>query len=208
MKPGSIAAPKPRVFALKVEESALLKRIREGETELFGRLVETHQKKIFRIALCYVRDPVAADSLTQDAFIQAFENIRRFREEAAFETWLTRITINLCLNYLKRQKRELERNVTGSAGESGRGDLMSFQVADPSDSPEEQLLRREVMWRIERAISLMSKQQKTVFQLRHYEGLSLEEIGRITCMNVGTIKSHLFRAVQKVREVLKDRYEN
>lgn len=207
MKTGSVAVLKSQVFGLKTEESALLKRIREGETELFGQLVEAHQRKIFRVALYYVRDPMVADSLTQDGFIKAFENIHRFREEASFETWLTRITINLCLNYLKQQQRELKRNVTESLGEDEQGNLLTFQIADPNGSPEEQLIRQETMRRVQRAISLMSPQQKAVFQLRHYEGLSLEEIGQVMQMNIGTIKSHLFRAVQKVRDVLKDRYE-
>jgi RNA polymerase sigma-70 factor (ECF subfamily) len=83
-----------------------------------------------------------------------------------------------------------------------------LELADPQGSPEDQLLRKEMAKRIERATSLMSTPQKTVFQLRHYEGLSLEEIGQVTQMNIGTIKSHLFRAMQKVRDVVKDRYES
>ncbi|HEV8131256.1 MAG TPA: sigma-70 family RNA polymerase sigma factor [Acidobacteriota bacterium] len=207
METGSVAVLKSQVFSLKVEQSAVLKRIREGETELFGQLVQAHQKKIFRVALYYVRDPLAADGLTQDAFIRAFENIHRFREEASFETWLTRITINLCLNYLKQRQTELKRNVAESLGEDEQGNTLTFQIADPTGSPEEQLLRKEMMRGVEKAISLMSAQQKVVFQLRHYEGLSLEEIVNVTQMNIGTIKSHLFRAVQKVRDVLRNRYE-
>jgi RNA polymerase sigma-70 factor (ECF subfamily) len=203
-----VSVLKSQVFGLKAEESTLLRRIREGETDLFGRLVEFHQKKIFRIALYYVRDALAADGLTQDAFIKAFENIHRFREESSFETWLTRITINLCLNFLKQRQRELRRTVTETLGEDEEGEQIPLQIADPSGSPEDHLLRREMMRRVERAICLMSPQQKIVFQLRHYEGLSLEEIGSVTKMNVGTIKSHLFRAVQKVRDLLRDTYEN
>ncbi|HEY3132070.1 MAG TPA: sigma-70 family RNA polymerase sigma factor [Acidobacteriota bacterium] len=207
MKTGSVAVLKSQVFSLKAEESAVLKRIREGETELFSRLVEVHQRKIYRVALYYVRDPLVADSLTQDSFIKAFENIHRFREEASFETWLTRITINLCLNFLKQQQRELKQNITENLGEDEQGNVLRFQIADPTGSPEERLIRQETMQRVERAISLMSPQQKAVFQLRHYEGLSLEEIGRVMQMNIGTIKSHLFRAVQKVRDMLRDCYE-
>src|SRR2546425_6863866 len=207
MRTGSVAVLKSQVFSLKAKESAVLKRIREGETELFSQLVEAHQRKIYRVALYYVRDPLAADSLTQDSFIKAFENIHRFREEASFETWLTRITINLCLNFLKQQQRELKRNITESFGEDDQGNVLTFQIADPTGSPEERLIRQEMMQRVERAISLMSPQQKAVFQLRHYEGLSLEEIGRVMQMNIGTIKSHLFRAVQKVRDMLRDCYE-
>src|SRR5262245_11842196 len=103
MKTGSVAMLKPPAFTLNVEESVLLKRIREGETELFSRLVESHQKKIFRITLYYTRDPVAADILTQDTFVKAFEHLGRFRQEAQFETWLTRIAINLCLNFVKQR---------------------------------------------------------------------------------------------------------
>ena len=203
MKAGSVAVLKSEAFALKVEESVLLKRIRAGETELFARLVEAHQKKIYRIALYYVRDTVAADTLTQDTFVKAFEHIGRFREEAQFETWLTRIAINLSLNYLKQQQRERKRNAGDILAQNPQGEPVALQVADPGGSPEEQLLQKETMARIGRALSLMSQQQKIVFQLRHYEGLSLEEIREVTQLNVGTIKSHLFRAVQKVRDVLR-----
>lgn len=208
MTVGSIALHRRNAATLQVEQSALLKRIREGETELFGRLVEEHQKRVFRTALYYVRDPAAADTLTQDTFIRAFEHIHRFREEARFETWLTRIAINLCLNYLKQQRRETLRTADAVVGESKDGQPIALEVEDPHGSPEDQLLRKEMADRIQRATARMSTPQKTVFQLRHYEGLTLEEIGQVTRMNIGTIKSHLFRAMQKVRDVVKDRYES
>src|SRR5688572_17487730 len=100
---GSVAALRPQGLVLEVEEIEILRRIRQGETELFGRIVEAHQKRVFRVALYYVRDTVAADTLTQDTFSRAFEHIDRFRGESQFETWLTRIAINLCLSYLKKR---------------------------------------------------------------------------------------------------------
>ena len=206
MGTGSVAAIRPQGLTLQVEQSELLKRIREGETELFGQVVHAHQKRIFRVALYYVRDPAVADTLTQDTFIRAFEHIGRFRGDAQLETWLTRIAINLCLTFLKKRQRELKRSATENFTAGDKGDPAILEVTDTAATPEEQLLRRETMHRIERAVSLMSGRQKTVFLLRHYEGLSLEEIGRLTRMNIGTVKSHLFRALQKVREMFKDNH--
>ena len=209
MGSGSVAALRPHGLVLEVEETEILRRIREGETELFGRLVEAHQKRIFRVVLYYVRDTVEADTLTQDTFSRAFEYIHRFRGEAQLETWLTRIAINVCLNYLKKRQQELKRTAM-EVREGEEDDLGAAVLAlpHPGASPEEQLLRREALHRVDRAVSLMSEHQKTVFLLRHYEGMSLEEIAGITRMNTGTIKSHLFRALQKVRLALVGHHAN
>lgn len=188
------------------DEAELLERARSGETVAFGALVERYQRKIFRLALHYLRNVDDANCAVQDSFVKAFQNIREFRGHATFETWMTRITINVCLDYLKRITRQrvvsLEERVESETEGQASG-WMSRQY-----TPEQQYLAREMSERVRATLQQLSPHQRTVFILRHYEQHSLKEIEDLTGWNIGTIKSHLFRALEKMRECLKEYHES
>jgi len=166
----------------------------------FERVVCAYQKSIFRIILQIVRDPDQAASLTQDCFLRAHERLKSFRGESSLETWLGRIAIHLALDHLKSRRagfwrrllRRDSHDVAGNPTFAGGG-------MEESASPERQLLAREALDRVRRAVELLSPQQRAVFALRFFEDYSLKEIREAMGIEIGTIKSHLFRAVRHVR---------
>ena len=183
-------------------EAQLIDRIRSGEPELFEQLVEAYQRRVFRLVYTLVRDAGEADSVTQDVFVKAYKGLRDFKGEAAFETWITRIAINSVRDGIRRRKPVV--SFGDLRGAEGDGALPPH--LDPSDgtSPERELLSREIRQRINDALVDLSPRQRAVFVMKHYEEKSIAEIGEVTGLDQGTIKSHLFRAARKLRERLED----
>lgn len=163
------------------------------EPENFDVLVRQHQRKIYRILLSLVRDPDVADTLTQECFLRAFAKRGSYRGESSLSTWLVRIAINLAHDQGRSRRwafwRRLERSerIEAVAGPDGH------------PSPEAVLLSRESMREIENAVDALPDRQKTIFLLRYVEDMQLEAIADVTGLKLGTVKTHLYRAVETIR---------
>jgi RNA polymerase sigma-70 factor (ECF subfamily) len=170
----------------------------------FGSWMASQQKRIFLLCRRLLQDPDEADSATQDVFLKAYKALSK---SDAYELdhpdkWVTRIAVNTCLDRLRskawkiwqrRPKPEDEQIILGMA-------------AAVSPDAEAQLFAKQIQQRLELALQKLSNRQRAVFTLRHYDSLALEEIAAILKLDVGTVKAHLFRALGKLREELKDLY--
>jgi RNA polymerase sigma-70 factor (ECF subfamily) len=189
---------------LRARESEVLARVRCGDTDAFEYFVRTYQKRVFRLILTLLRDPSEADSLTQDVFVKAYRGVAEFKGDSAFETWVTRIAINTVRDHVRRRKPVVSFSELGDGGEDdGSGLPRSLEPADGS-SPERDSLSWEIRRRIGEALETLSPRQRAVFVMKHYEEKSINEIGAVTGLDEGTIKSHLFRAARKLRQRLED----
>jgi RNA polymerase sigma-70 factor (ECF subfamily) len=183
------------------DESALIAEVRAGRAEAFEPFVRRYQRKITRVAYRMLRDAGEADCAAQETFLRAYRNLSEFREGSSFETWLTRICINWCKDRLKRRRLVLYfHQAPREDDESGPHDA----TPHPEPSPERKAMSREIRERLKDGIGRLSPRQRTIFQLKHFEELSIPEIADITGLDVGTVKSHLFRAASKIRERLRD----
>lgn len=192
----------PRETQPGVDEARLIQEIRAGNSEAFEYFVRQYQPKITRIAYRLLKDVGEADCAAQESFLRAWRNLNEFREGSTFETWLTRICLNWCKDRLKRRRVVLyfHQAPEGFEEEAGPRDTVSH----PGPSPERRAQSREIRERLREAIEALSPRQKTVFTLKHFEELSIPEIAELTGLDSGTVKSHLFRAAQKIRERLRD----
>ena len=173
----------------------------DGAREMFGGLVEAHQRRASRIAYQYLRDASDADEAVQDAFVKVFGHISSYREAWPFEVWFTRILINGCLD--RRKARARRERWLVPAGESSAADDARASAAGPPDaSPEARLLARERRERMAAAIDCLHGRQRTVFMLCHYGDHSPREISAMTGLNESTVRVHLFRAARKLRGLL------
>lgn len=175
----------------------LIDRTLAGEGEAFGQLIERFQRKIFRVTRAIVHDEAEADTITHDAFVQAYTHLARFERRAGFETWLTRIAINRSRDFLRR-RRFISLFTTDEDGE----ERAIIEPVDERPDPERQFMAVQLRSAIRRAERTLSPQQKVIFRLRHYEQLPLEEIAEHLRLRAGTVRVHLFRAVQKIRKEL------
>lgn len=167
----------------------------------FEQLVAAHQKRVFRLALRMLGDLDEAACAAQDCFLRIHRSLSRCpREPVACEKWVVRLATNLCLDRLRSRKWHWWRQRLGlEAGEAQN-------AASPLCSPERELLSRELADRLALALRRLSPRQRAVFVLRHYEDMALDQIAGTLSLNVGTVKAHLSRALETMRNELKDFY--
>lgn len=180
-----------------LNDQELIDRTLAGDENAFAMIVERYQRQIFRTARAIVRDDAEADVITQDTFVQAYTHLARFEGRAGLETWLTRIAINRSRDTLRR-RRFVSLFTMNDDGDSEP----VIEPVDERPDPERQMLGSELRNAIVKAERGLSAQQKTIFRLRHYEELSLEEIADHLGLRAGTVRAHLFRAIHKIRKEL------
>ena len=166
------------------------------ELQDFDALVRLYRPRVFRFLLASLRNRETAENLTQDCFIRAYRARSQFRGASSPATWVMKIAANLARNHesnsrLKFWRRSLHSDA--DVAELGRA------VPDGQHSPEELALIREQVQAIWGAAAVLPLRQRTVFLLRFVEDLDLLEIAEATGMKEGTVKAHLFRALQSVR---------
>ena len=171
-----------------------------GEFEDFDSLVRTHRPRIFRFLLASLRDRESAENLTQDCFVHAYRARYQFRGASSIGTWLMQIAANLLRDYHASSRMKFWRRAISGEDPADLGDW----IPDQHISPEAMALAKEQVNAIWKAVTHLSVNQRTVFLLRFVEDLDLLEIAGITGMKEGTVKTHLFRALQSVRATLED----
>lgn len=193
----------PRTTDPGVDEAELIREARAGNAEAFTYFVRRYQPRITRVAYRLLRDMGEADCAAQESFLRAYQSLKDFREGSTFETWVTRICINWCKDRLKRRRLVFYfHQAPGGAEEGEANPRETAQSDDPS--PERRAISREIRERLRKAMDALSPRQRSVFVLKHFEELSIPEIADLTGLDSGTVKSHLFRAAQKIRERLGD----
>ncbi len=172
----------------------------------FGSWMASEQRRIFLLCRRMLQDADEADSATQDVFLKAYKALSKARGEAADldnpGKWVTRIAVNTCLDRLRSKAWKIWQRRPSPEDE----EVILQMTPGCEPDAERQLFSKQIQRRLEEALGRLSDRQRAVFSLRHYDAMALEEIAEIMKLDVGTIKAHLFRAMAKVREELKDLY--
>lgn len=188
------------VMADRLEASAETR----ASTREFGSWMASEQKRIFLLCRRLLQDFEEADAATQDTFLKAWQALNKpgFQELEDATRWLNRIAVNTCLDRLRSRRWQFWRKRPNPADELS---ILEFaRAANPS--AEDQVFAKQVGQRLERALEKLSLRQRAVFTLRHYEDRSLADIAETLQLDIGTVKAHLFRAIEKLREELHDLY--
>ena len=184
----------------RAEDDELIRAAQKGERTAFDTLVRRYDRSVLRLALHMLGNEQDAQDVHQDAFIKAYRHLSNFRFECSFYTWLYRIVTNLCLDQLRRRKsrREDPGTVLDASGEEM--DLMAH-VADnrAGADPARELNRKNQGIAIQEALGELTPRERTVFELKHYQGLKLRTIGEMLSTTEETAKNTLFRATRKLR---------
>ena len=171
---------------MKAEDRALVARASQGDVEAFTKLVRAHSSLVYRVALRMLGDEDAQDA-SQEVWIRVWRNMRSFRGESAFSTWLYRITMNTCLSVRQREARRGEREY--------QGDEMPYLPEPPGGEadPEAEALSSERREEIQAALSHVRAEHRAALVLRHMEGLSYAEIAHVLEVPDGTAKGWVSR---------------
>jgi RNA polymerase sigma-70 factor (ECF subfamily) len=166
-------------------------------TEDLEAIFRLYKPKVFRFILASLRDQDAAETLTQDCFLRAYQARARFRGECSMDTWLMQIAVNLVRDYARSRRFQFWRRAQKTAQ---RVEDLGDVLAGGERSPEVNAVLKEQVNAVWMAAKSLPERQRTVFLLRFVEDMDLLEIAAATGMKEGTIKTHLFRALQSVRE--------
>jgi RNA polymerase sigma-70 factor (ECF subfamily) len=179
-------------------DEEVVRQVLEGNTAIFELLMRRYNERIYRAARAIVRDHQEAEDVMQQAYVNAFINLRQFNGSARFSTWLTRITINESLSRVRRRNRY-------QAFDDARSDLERHVPENSSHDPERQAFAGELRQLLEGAIDSLPDGMREVFVLREVEGLSTSEVADLLDVSEDVVKTRLMRGRAALRRLLQER---
>ena len=174
-------------------------RARRGDQAAFEQLVLDNQNKVWSLALRFTGDREAAADLAQEAFLRAWQGLEGFQGESSFSTWVYRLTVNVCIDYLRKKTRR--EAVETTVPLDGVGSAWAGP-ADWEQDPQRRLERSERARALERGLARLPGWQRRILVLRELSGLSYREIGEKLDLDPGTVKSRIARARSALRKIL------
>jgi len=183
---------------MEVEAGGAVERAQSGDSDAFRLLVEQHSRAVFRLAFRMTGNEQDAEDVVQETFLRAYRQLDKYEARSSFSTWLYRIASNYSLDLIRMRKRHEDKRERGKADE--RDILQTLPVNTPG--PDRILYSSQVQKRVNEALNELSAQERTAFVLRHFEGLSIDEIGETLGTGTNATKHSIFRAVQKLRRSL------
>lgn len=183
------------------EDELLIKRAQKGDIDAFEELIAKHEKRIYNIALRTMKNPEDAKDMAQETILKIYRAIAGFKGDCTFAVWIYRITVNTCLDELRRKKKRFASSLDELADETG------LQFEDESETPEDRLSRKELGSKIAAAIASLDDDYRVAVTLRDVQGLSYQEIAEITGATLGTVKSRINRARAQLQKKLQSYVE-
>ena len=178
-------------------DAAAVARARSGDSDAFRFLVERHSRNVFRLAFRMTGNEEDAEDMVQETFLRAYKQLNRYESRSSFGTWLYRIAANCSVDLIRSRKHRQEVAVVD---EEEKDIMHMLPSSDPG--PDRLAVSKQVQERITEAMAGLTQQERTAFVLRHFEGLSIEQISGMLGVGGNAAKHSIFRAVQKLRKAL------
>jgi RNA polymerase sigma-70 factor (ECF subfamily) len=186
-------------------EQELIAHVQRGQHQLFYELVQPYERRVYAAALAILRNEADAEDVAQEAVLKALSNIRQFRAESRFSTWLIQITVNEALMRRRRQKTRAVESIDEHRDEEGEYRPRDF--ADWREIPSEALERKEVRQKLAEALGSLDRKYREVFMLRDMEQLNIQETAEALGISVASVKTRLLRARLMLRDLLAGGWE-
>jgi RNA polymerase sigma-70 factor (ECF subfamily) len=190
---------KNKVDHSSATDEQLVRASKRGDMGAFEELVARHRDKIYARAFSMMRNEDEAMDLSQEAWVKSWQRLKQFQGDSSFGTWMTRIVINLCLDQLRRRKRQRTESIEEMSEETGGVERqMPVVVTNPTAGLE----RAELRKRIDKALTQLSHEHRTVLVLHEFEEMEYKEIAKTMACSIGTVMSRLFYARRKMAALL------
>ena len=173
-----------------MQEAELIKLAQKGNQESFCSLIEAYEKKIYNIAYKFMRNEHDAQDAAQEAIIKIYTNLHKYLFNSSFSTWMYRVTANTCMDLLRKRKANV-----------GIENFENLFVSKEGN-PDSESINKELGDNIKKAINLLPEKYIPVIVLKDVNGLKYEEIAEILKLTLGTVKSRIARAREKLRDIL------
>jgi RNA polymerase sigma-70 factor, ECF subfamily len=183
----------------KLIDEALVRGSQRGDMRAFEELVARHRDKVYARAFSMMRNEEDAVDVSQEAWVKGWQRLKQFQGDSSFLTWMTRIVINLCLDALRKQKRQRAESIEAMEEDAGG---VERQMPVVTTNPTAGLERGELRQRIDRALGLLSFEHRTVLILHEFEELEYKEIAKRMQCSIGTVMSRLFYARRKMAALM------
>jgi len=177
------------------QEAAVINAVLDGDTNAYEYLVKAYEKNVYNLALRMVGNSEDAYDMSQEAFIKAYNSLHSFRGDSKFSVWLYRIVSNVCLDYLRSRNRKATVSLSV---ENDDGEDVELDIADEGSSPQALLDRSLTRDAVRRGLQSLPPDHREILLLREIQGLSYDEIAETLDLEVGTVKSRIFRARKKL----------
>jgi RNA polymerase sigma-70 factor (ECF subfamily) len=184
----------------QASEESLIRRIRDGEHDAFYELIRPYERRVYAAAFAITHNDADAEDVAQEAMLKAFKNIRQFRAESRFSTWLIQITINEARMRKRREHAHPIEPMVEQRDEEGNYTPRDF--ADWREIPSETLERKEVREKLAEALASLGRIYSDVFVLRDMQHLSIEETAKALGISTASVKTRLLRARLMLRDLL------
>lgn len=186
-------------------EEDLIAQVQHGHNELFYELVRPYERRIYAAALAILRNESDAEDVAQEAMLKALANMRQFRAEARFSTWLIQITVNEALMRRRREHKVIMEGIDDHRDEDG--EYVPRDFADWREIPSEALERKEVRQKLAQALATLDRKYREVFVLRDMEQLNIQETAAALGISIASVKTRLLRARLMLRDLLAGGWE-
>lgn len=183
------------------QEVAVVQSVIDGDTNAYEVLVKEYEKNVYNMALRMTGNREDAADMSQEAFIRAYNSLKLYRGDSKFSVWLYRIVSNVCLDFLRSKNR---RPTVSLSIENDDGDDVELDIADEEQMPERIIEKRLARDAVHRGLASILPEQREAFLLREMQGLSYEEIAEVTGIEIGTVKSRIYRARKKLCKFLSE----
>jgi RNA polymerase sigma-70 factor (ECF subfamily) len=184
----------------QVDEAALIRRIQDGERDLFYELIRPYERRVYSATLAILRNPADAEDASQEAMLKALRHIRQFRAEARFSTWLIQIAVNEARMHRRKDHTDVMEPIADRRDEEGNYTPRDF--ADWREIPSESLERKEIREKLAEALGSLGEIYREVFVLRDMQHLSIEETAQALGISTASVKTRLLRARLMLRDLL------
>ena len=181
-------------------ERWLIEESRKGNVDAFEELIKDYKKSAYNIALRVMRNVEDAEDASQEALIKIFKNISSFNMNSTFKVWMYRIVVNTCLDF--KRKKSLNAVSIDETLDLGSGREVQREISDETSNPDALVDRNYSTRLVSDAINMLEDDFKTIIILRDIKGFTYEEISEILTCNLGTVKSRLSRARNRLKEIL------
>ena len=186
------------------DDFRLVRAFQAGDEKAFEELIRKYQRQVANIVYLSLGDRLIVQDLVQEVFIRVFKSVRKFEFDSSFYSWLYRITVNLCIDEIRRRKIKRTFSLGFLSNEQVDEKLAPFEK---SRTPADSLLEGEKKETVLKALQKLSTHHRAVLILREYDDLSYEEIAKTLTISVQAVKSRLFRAREEMRKLLKDYFK-
>ena len=189
----------PRLDTKSASDEELVRASKRGKTEAYEELVFRHRDKIYARAFSMLRNEDEALDLSQEAWVKGWQRLKQFKGDASFTTWMTRITINLCLDHLRKRKRQATDSLEQIEEEGGG---VERRIAVETFNPTERMEQEELRAEIDLAMEKLSYEHRSVLLLHEFEGMEYKEIAKAMHCSIGTVMSRLFYARRRLGKLM------